>query len=112
MEVLMLNKNTAKLDNKWQLLSAVIATLATRQVAVYLLTDKDSVPRPLMGFYISLNQSFNNFLPTLHENPVGLYPWVLFFLHSDRRWNICYSFVDMFRYFKVIFFGMGAYQEI
>jgi len=35
----------------WQLLSTVIATLATHLAAIYLFTDAESVPRPLMGLF-------------------------------------------------------------
>jgi len=60
----------SKLD-KWQLLSAFIATLATHLANVYLFTD-GVCATPTYGFvYVLCSRISINLLPSLHQNPMG-----------------------------------------
>jgi len=64
----------------WQLLSTVIATLATRLSTVYFYWQRACVA-PTYGFvYILHSQSSTSFLPKLHQNSVRWCPQVWYHL--------------------------------
>ena len=87
----------------WQLSSAVIATLATWLVTVYLFTDAECVPHPLMGLFTVCTIKFPSIFSTgcIKTPRYDAPKFGNIFQCIYHKCNICYWFVDMLSCFKV-----------